>query len=279
MKGKLFVIGCGPGSVKHLTERAREAVTESNIVIGYKTYIGLVKELITTQEVISTGMSEEVERVQKAIKLAEEGNKVAVVSSGDAGVYGMAGLVYEVLAGRGWTRKTGVEVEIVPGISAVNSVASLLGAPVMHDSCTISLSDHLTPWKVIEKRLHAAAEADFVIALYNPRSKKRVRQIEEAQKILLKYKSPDTPVGIVKSAYREKEHIVVTTLGRMLEHEIGMLTTIIIGNSSTFIHDGKIITPRGYEKKYDLTEEEQPLKKHERLKEENEPWALHGGQP
>lgn len=277
MKGKLFVIGCGPGSVKHLTERAKEAVLESDIVIGYKTYIGLVRELLTTQEVISTGMSEEVERVQKAIKLAKEGNKVAVVSSGDAGLYGMAGLVYEVLSQQGWLEETGVEVEIVPGISAINSTASLLGAPVMHDSCTISLSDHLTPWEVIEKRLDAAAQADFVIALYNPKSKKRVKQIEEAQRILLKYKSPETPVGIVKSAYREKENVVITTLQDMLNHEIGMLTTIIIGNSSTFIYEGKIITPRGYEKKYHLTNEEQPLEMHERLKRENEPWALHGG--
>lgn len=277
MKGKLFVVGCGPGSVQHLTERAKEAVLESDIVIGYKTYIGLVRELLTTQEVISTGMSEEVERVQKAIKLAAEGHKVAVVSSGDAGVYGMAGLVYEVLSQQSWSEETGVEVEIVPGISAINSTASLLGAPVMHDSCTISLSDHLTPWKVIEKRLDAAAQADFVIALYNPKSKKRVKQIEEAQRILLKYKSPETPVGIVKSAYRAKENVVVTTLKEMLHHEIGMLTTVIIGNSSTFIHEGKIITPRGYEKKYDLTEEEQSLKQHERLKRENEPWALHEG--
>lgn len=277
MKGKLFVIGCGPGSVKHLTERAKEAVLESDIVIGYKTYIGLVRELLTTQEVISTGMSEEVERAQKAIKLAEEGHKVAVVSSGDAGVYGMAGLVYEVLSQQGWSEETGVKVEIVPGISAINSTASLLGAPVMHDSCTISLSDHLTPWEVIEKRIDAAAQADFVISLYNPKSKKRVKQIGEAQKILLKYKSPATPVGIVKSAYRDRENVVVTTLQDMLDHEIGMLTTIIIGNSSTFIYEGKIITPRGYEKKYHLTEEEQPLKMHERLKRENEPWALHEG--
>lgn len=278
MKGKLFVIGCGPGSMEHLTKRAIDAVRESDFIVGYKTYVNLIKDLITTQEIVSTGMSEEVERAQEAVKLAKTGKKVAVVSSGDAGVYGMAGLVYEVLTQQGWSGKTGVEVEIIPGVSAIHSSASLLGAPIMHDSCTVSLSDHLTPWEIIEKRLEAAAMSDFVIALYNPKSGKRTRQIEEAQRILLKYKSPDTPVGLVKSAYRQKQQIVITNLKEMLDHEIGMLTTVIIGNSATFVHDNKMITPRGYEKKYSLTDAEQALVKHERLKSEHEPWALHQGQ-
>ncbi|HHY73957.1 MAG TPA: precorrin-3B C(17)-methyltransferase [Bacillus bacterium] len=277
MSGKLIVIGFGPGSEKHFTERAKEGIAEADCILGYKTYIDLVKDLITDQEIISTGMSEEVERAQAAVKLAEQGRKVAVVSSGDAGVYGMAGLIYEVLVEKDWDSKTGVEVEIIPGISAINSCASLLGAPIMHDACTISLSDHLTPWELIAKRVEAAAIADFVIALYNPKSGRRTRQIEEAQRILLTYRSPHTPVGLVKSAYRERESVIVTTLGEMLEHEIGMLTTVIIGNSTTFLYSGKIITPRGYHRKYSLNTDEQRLQLHERLRQENEPWALHGG--
>lgn len=277
MSGKLIIIGFGPGSEKHFTERAKEGIAESDCILGYKTYIDLIEDLITDQEIISTGMSEEVARAQAAVSLAEKGRRVAVISSGDAGVYGMAGLIYEVLAEKGWKAQNGVEVEVIPGISAINSCASLLGAPIMHDSCTISLSDHLTPWEVIAKRVEAAAFADFVIALYNPKSGRRTRQIEEAQKILLKYRDPNTPVGLVKSAYRERESVIVTTLGGMLDHEIGMLSTVIIGNSSTFIYEGKIITPRGYQRKYSLDTEEQRLKLHERLQKENEPWALHGG--
>lgn len=277
MSGKLIIIGFGPGSVKHFTERAKEGIAESDCILGYKTYVDLIEDLITDQEIISTGMSEEVARAQAAVSLAEKGRKVAVISSGDAGVYGMAGLIYEVLAEKGWKAENGVEVEVIPGISSINSCASLLGAPIMHDSCTISLSDHLTPWEVIAKRVEAAAFADFVIALYNPKSGRRTRQIEEAQKILLKYRDPNTPVGLVKSAYRERESVIVTTLGEMLDHEIGMLSTAIIGNSSTFIYEGKIITPRGYQRKYSLDTEEQRLKLHERLQKENEPWALHGG--
>ncbi len=274
MKGKLLVIGFGPGYEKHITERAKEAIQESDIIIGYKTYIELIKGLITGKQIISTGMTEEVSRAQEAVKQAELGKKVAVISSGDAGVYGMAGLVYEVLIEKGWKRDTGVEVEVIPGISAINSCAALLGAPIMHDACTISLSDHLTPWTLIEKRIEAAAQADFVIALYNPKSGRRTKQIMEAQRILLKYRSPETPVGLVKSAFRDSQHIVLTSLRDMLEHEIGMLTTVIIGNSSTFLHDGLMITPRGYQRKYTLTEKVQPLKPHQRLQREAEPWAL-----
>ncbi|MCQ6274254.1 precorrin-3B C(17)-methyltransferase [Bacillus sp. V3B] len=278
MKGKLLIIGFGPGSVDHITQRAKDAIKESDYIVGYKTYVNLIEGLLTHQEIISTGMSEEVGRAQEAVRLAEEGRNVSVISSGDAGVYGMAGLVYEVLIKKGWNKETGVEVEVIPGISAINSCAALLGAPVMHDSCTISLSDHLTPWKMIEKRIEAAGQADFVIALYNPKSGKRTRQIEEAQRILLKYRSPQTPVGLVKSAFRDSQNVVITNLGEMLEHEIGMLTTVIIGNTSTSLYDNLMITPRGYQRKYTLEESEQPLKPHERLRRENEPWALHEGQ-
>jgi cobalt-factor III methyltransferase len=274
MSGKLFVIGFGPGSFDHITKRAREAIEESDVIIGYTTYVDLIRGLLTGQEIVSTGMTEEVSRAREAVRQAEAGKKVAVISSGDAGVYGMAGLVYEVLVEQGWTRANGVEVEVIPGISAINSCGALLGAPIMHDACTISLSDHLTPWELIAKRIDAAGQADFVIALYNPRSGRRTRQIVEAQRILLQYRSPDTPVGIVKSAYRDRERIELTTLANMLEHDIGMLTTVIIGNSSTFVYDGLMITPRGYQRKYTLTADEQALKPHQRLRVENEPWSL-----
>ncbi|MDF2959438.1 MAG: cobalt-precorrin-3B C(17)-methyltransferase [Paenibacillus sp.] len=274
MAGKLLIIGFGPGSFEHITKRAREALQESDVIIGYNTYVDLIRGLLTDQEIVRTGMTEEVSRAQEAVRQAETGKKVAVISSGDAGVYGMAGLVYEVLMEKGWRKEGGVEVEVIPGISAINSSASLLGAPVMHDACTISLSDHLTPWELIARRVEAAGQADFVIALYNPRSGRRTRQIVETQRILLKYRSPETPVGIVKSAYREREHVVLTNLRDMLDHDIGMLTTVIIGNSSTTVYDGLMITPRGYQRKYTLGAEVQPLRPHQRLQSQAEPWAL-----
>ncbi|MET3291066.1 UNVERIFIED_CONTAM: precorrin-3B C17-methyltransferase [Brevibacillus sp. OAP136] len=273
-KGKILLIGFGPGHYDHLTFRARQAIEESDSIIGYNTYVDLIRGLLTDQEIVRTGMTEEVSRAQEAVRQAEAGRTVAVISSGDAGVYGMAGLIYEVLVEKGWRAETGIDVEVIPGISAIQSCASLLGAPVMHDACTISLSDHLTPWATIAKRVEAAASADFVIALYNPRSGRRTRQIVETQRILLQHRSPDTPVGLVKSAYRDRQHVVLTRLADMLEHDIGMLTTVIIGNSTTFVYDGKMITPRGYQRKYTLVRDEQPLKPHQRLQAEAEPWAL-----
>ncbi|WP_311080473.1 precorrin-3B C(17)-methyltransferase [Paenibacillus polymyxa] len=276
--GKLLVIGFGPGDMEHITKRALDALAESEVIIGYNTYVDLIRPLLNGQEIVRTGMTEEVSRAQEAVRQAEMGKKVAVISSGDAGVYGMAGLVYEVLMQKGWRREDGVEVEVVPGISAIQSCASLLGAPVMHDACTISLSDHLTPWETIVKRVEAAASADFVIALYNPRSGRRTRQIVETQSILLRYRDPQTPVGLVKSAYRERQQVIVTTLEDMLNHDIGMLTTVIIGNSSTTVYDGLIVTPRGYQRKYTLDATEQALKPHQRLRTEAEPWSLDASQ-
>lgn len=274
-KGKLLLIGFGPGSEGHLTARAREAIAESRVILGYKTYVDLVRDLLREDQVVmEAGMTEEVARAQEAIRVVLEGKTAGVISSGDAGVYGMAGLVYEVMAEKGLTEQD-LQVEVIPGISAINSCASLLGAPIMHDACTISLSDHLTPWEVIARRVDAAAQADFVIAFYNPKSGRRTRQIEEARRILLQYRSPQTPVGLVKSAYRANQSVVVTDLEHMLEHEIGMLTTVVVGNTSTFVYDGKMVTPRGYHRKYTLDREEQNLKLHERLREEAEPWALH----
>ena len=274
MEGKILIVGFGPGSYGHITVRAREAIQESQVIIGYNTYVDLIRDLLTNQDIVRTGMTEEVSRAQKAVDLATEGKVVAVISSGDAGVYGMAGLVYEVLIERGWRDGENPLVEVIPGISAINSCAALLGAPIMHDSCTISLSDHLTPWAVIEKRIEAAASADFVIALYNPKSGRRTRQIAETQRILLQYRDPKTPVGLVKSAYRDRQHVVRTTLDDMLNHDIGMLTTVVIGNSSTFYYDELMITPRGYQRKYTLDTMEQRLRPGERLKPENEPWSL-----
>ncbi|OPG15490.1 precorrin-3B C(17)-methyltransferase [Ferroacidibacillus organovorans] len=274
MGGKILIVGFGPGSFEHITVRAREAIQESQVIIGYNTYVDLIRDLLIDQDIVRTGMTEEVSRAQKAVDLALEGRVVAVISSGDAGVYGMAGLVYEVLIERGWHTGDQPRVEVIPGISAIHSCAALLGAPIMHDACTISLSDHLTPWTVIEKRIEAAASADFVIALYNPKSGRRTRQIAETQRILLKYRDGKTPVGLVKSAYRDRQVVVRTTLDDMLNHDIGMLTTVIIGNTSTFYHDDLMITPRGYQRKYTLGRVEQRLRPGERLKPENEPWSL-----
>lgn len=274
MDGKILIVGFGPGGFAHTTVRAREAIQESQVIIGYNTYVDLIRDLLTSQDIVRTGMTEEVSRAQKAVDFAMEGKVVAVISSGDAGVYGMAGLIYEVLIERGWHSGDNPLVEVVPGISAINSCAALLGAPIMHDACTISLSDHLTPWTIIEKRIEAAASADFVIALYNPKSGRRTRQIAEAQRILLKYRDALTPVGLVKSAYRERQQVVRTTLQDMLNHDIGMLTTVIIGNASTFYHDDLMITPRGYHRKYTLDSVEQRLRPGERLRPENEPWSL-----
>jgi precorrin-3B C17-methyltransferase len=250
--GKLYLVGFGPGNHDHLTFRAKAAIGEAEVVIGYRTYIRLVRELIEGKEVHYTGMTEELERARKAVDFAYRGRRVALISSGDVGVYGMAGPALEILKERGWQPGCGVDVEVVPGVTALSACASVLGAPVVHDFAAISLSNHLTPWEVIVARIEAAARADYVIALYNPKSGRRTQQIVETQKILLRHRRPGTPVGIVKSGLRQGQHVVQTTLADMLNHEIGMLTTILIGNSTTFTYEGLMITPRGYQHKYDL---------------------------
>jgi len=250
--GKIMLVGIGPGSQAHMTQRARDAIAEADVIVGYVTYIKLVAELIEGKEVIRKGMTEELDRAVSALEAARAGKKVALISSGDAGVYGMAGPTYEVLFQSGWTPDDPVQVEIIPGASALNSCAALVGAPLTHDFCAISLSDLLTPWPVIARRLDAVAYADFVVALYNPKSGRRTRQIVEAQRLFLRHRRPDTPVAIVKSAYRRRERIEFTTLDRMAEADIGMLTTVLIGNSHTFVKGGLMVTPRGYANKYDL---------------------------
>ncbi len=185
---------------------------------------------------------------------------MALISSGDAGVYGMAGPTFEVLFQAGWTPESDIEVEIVPGASALNTCAALVGAPLTHDFCAISLSDLLTPWPTIARRLDAVAYSDFVVALYNPKSGRRTRQIQEAQRIFLRHRDPKTPVAIVKSAFRPKQRLEFTTLEKMAEADIGMLSTVLIGNSNTFIRDGLMVTPRGYANKYDVAEGERSTK-------------------
>ncbi|MBI2881606.1 MAG: precorrin-3B C(17)-methyltransferase, partial [Candidatus Tectomicrobia bacterium] len=232
------------------TFRAREAIAEAEVIIGYRTYVRLVKDLIQGKEVHYTGMTEELERARKAVNFAYLGRKVALISSGDIGIYGMAGPAIEILKERGWRPGCGVEFEVIPGVTALSSCGSVLGAPVMHDFVAISLSNLLTPWELIVRRIEAAGQGDFIVALYNPKSGRRTQQIVETQKILLKYKRPDTPVGIVKSGHRKGQRVVITTLADMLSHEIGMLTTIIVGNAATFVWEGMMITPRGYQNKY-----------------------------
>ena len=251
--GKIYLVGFGPGAQEHMSYRARAAIAEADVVIGYSTYIKLVQELLDGKEVIRKGMTEELDRCTEAHEHARQGKIVALISSGDIGVYGMAGPTYEVLLQSGWRPGEGIEVEVVPGATALSACAALVGAPLTHDFCSISLSDLLTPWPVIARRLEAAAHADFVGALYNPKSGRRTGQIVEAQRILLRHRSPDTPVAVVKSAYRQAQAIQMTNLAQMADCAIGMLTTVLIGNSSTFVQDGLMITPRGYANKYDGT--------------------------
>lgn len=250
-KGKILLVGFGPGAEEHMSLRARRAIAESDVVIGYSTYIKLVQDLLDGKEVIRKGMTEEIDRCVEAYEHAKRGKTVALVSSGDIGVYGMAGPTYEVLLQSGWTPGGDIDVEVIPGSTALSACASLVGAPLTHDFCSISLSDLLTPWPTIARRIEAAAHADFVIALYNPKSGRRTQQIVEAQRILLQYRKPDTPVAIVKSAYREAQDVQMVRLDAMKDYKIGMLTTVLVGNSHTFARDGLMITPRGYANKYD----------------------------
>ena len=250
-----------------MTVRAKEAVEKSDTVVGYSTYIRLVKTLLDDKEVISTGMTTEVERCREAIRLAAEGRVVALISSGDPGIYGMAGLVLELLnegseknphprplsrKGRGEREgetRLSFDLEIIPGVPAVCSAAASLGAPLMHDFAVISLSDLLTPWELIEKRLGLAAEGDFVISLYNPRSKGRPENLAKALEIVRRHRDGATPVGVVKDSAREGERITVTTLKDIPVEDVDMTTIIIIGNSKSYSFLDYIVTPRGYKGK------------------------------
>ncbi|MBU2599620.1 precorrin-3B C(17)-methyltransferase [bacterium] len=242
--GRLSIVGIGPGDMSLLCQRAREAIDGCEVIVGYKTYVSLLKELVNNKEIISSGMTEEIKRAKKAINKALEGKRVCVISSGDAGIYGMAGLILELLSEEEIGR---LEIEIIPGISAASGCAGLLGAPLMHDFAVISLSDLLTDMALIEQRIELTAQADFVIVLYNPKSKKRIEPLKSAWNILMRHRNPQTPVGIVRNAYRENQEIEITTLKEMLSSEkVDMLTTIIIGNSKTYVKGKFMITPRGY---------------------------------
>lgn len=244
--GKLLLIGTGPGDLSQMTPAAQSAICEADVIIGYTLYIDLIRSLFHPVQVIETSpITQERQRAERAIELAKKGLTIAVISSGDCGIYGMAGLVFEKLEEEDWNGHT-PSVTVYPGITALQAAASRVGAPLMHDFCTISLSDLLTPWEVIETRIIAAASADFVLALYNPKSATRTEQIRRTQEIFLHYRDKNTPVAIAHSVYRNTEKITLTTLGKMLEFPIDMLTVIIIGNKSTRFYENWMITPRGY---------------------------------
>jgi len=244
MSNKIWIVGLGPGLHEHMTPAAQDALKRAEVVVGYKTYIDLIKYFLRDKEVYASGMRKEIDRCKEVLDIANQGKSVALVSSGDAGVYGMAGIMLELVE----NEQADVEVIVIPGVSAANAAASTLGAPLMHDYCVISLSDLLTDWDAIKKRIACAGEGDFVISLYNPRSKGRPNNIVEARDILLKYRSPKTPVGIVTNAKRENETMVITDLENMCDEDINMFSMVIIGNSKTYVtQDGtKMITPRGY---------------------------------
>lgn len=239
--GHLWLVGLGPGGRDHLTPAAVEALQHAEVVVGYKPYLALVADLIDGKRLISSGMREEIPRAQAAIDAAMHGAAVAVVSTGDAGIYGMAGLVLELLPDN-----APVTVEVVPGITAAIAAAACLGAPLMNDFAVISLSDLMTPLPMIEQRLQAAAAGDFVIALYNPRSHRRHEPFARALAILRDHRTAETPVGLVRNALRDEQSVHITTLAALREDDVDMLTVLIIGNSTTVVKAGRMLTPRGY---------------------------------
>lgn len=237
---KLFLVGLGPGDPQGMTEAARAALEQAEVLCGYTVYLDLVKEQFPEKETYTTPMTRELERCQWAVNRAAQGKIVAMLCSGDAGVYGMAGPVLEL------AEEKNVEIEVVPGVTAAISGAAVLGAPLMHDFCVISLSDLLTPWETIARRLRCAAAGDFSIVLYNPRSKKRPEHLRRACQILLEEKSPDTVCGWVRNIGRVGQTHGVVTLGELGRMELDMFTTVFIGASSTKVIDGRMVTPRGY---------------------------------
>ncbi|MCF6247168.1 MAG: precorrin-3B C(17)-methyltransferase [Desulfobacula sp.] len=260
---KLYVIGTGPGSIDHMSCRAVEILKQVECVAGYTTYIKLVEELIKNKELISTGMMKEVERVKKAIEQAMAGKSCALISGGDSGIYAMAGLVFDICMHkkiniiRGATGSTPFDnnsllLEIIPGIPALAAGAAIVGAPLTHDFAAVSLSDLLTPWEKIQKRLTHAAIADFVIVLYNPKSKKRNWQLKRARELILEHREGSTPVGIVTGAMRENQALSFTTLDKLDTADIGMQTVVFIGSSASLRYMDFMFTPRGYTKKYEI---------------------------
>lgn len=236
--GKLYVIGIGPGGLEHMTLRAKEAIEESNIIVGYNKYIDMIKPLIEDKELFSTGMRGEEARCKKALQLSKEDNTVALISTGDSGIYGMAGLILQM--------QKDENVEIIPGVTASSAAGSVVGAPLMHDNCNISLSDLMTPYDLIKKRVRNAADADMIISLYNPRSKGRPYYLKEAIEIIKEYRDLNTPVAVVRHALRDGQEYKLFNLENFDEEVVDMFSIVIIGNSQSFVKEGKFITPRGY---------------------------------
>ncbi|MGN0264159.1 MAG: precorrin-3B C(17)-methyltransferase [Oliverpabstia sp.] len=238
---KLYVVGIGPGEYEQMTLKAIHALEKSDVIIGYTVYVDLVKEHFPGKEFMTTPMKKEVDRCVLAFEEAQKGKTVSMICSGDAGVYGMSGLMYEV-----GVNYPEVELEVIPGVTAATGGAAVLGAPLIHDFCLISLSDLLTPWEKIEARLLGASQADFVICLYNPSSKKRHDYLQKACDLMMKYKSENTVCGIVSQIGREGESYQVMTLKELRDTQVDMFTTVWVGNSQTKVVSGKMVTPRGY---------------------------------
>lgn len=241
MAGKIFIVGLGPGSEAYLTPQAASAIEKADLLCGYTLYIDLIKDRFPGKTAYTTPMTRELERCRWAVERAAEGHTVAMLCSGDAGVYGMAGPVLQLA--------DGVDVEVIPGITAALSGAALLGAPLMHDFCVISLSDLLTPWPLIEKRLEAAALGDFSLVLYNPMSRKRPDHLKKACELLLRHRRPETVCGWVRNIGREGEEAHILTLSELGESRLDMFTTVFVGSSATQNLGGRMVTPRGYENK------------------------------
>ena len=243
--GKIFVIGIGPGAYEQMTMKAFRALESCDTIIGYTVYIDLVKEYFPGKEFLTTPMRQEVDRCRLCFEEAKKGKAVAMICSGDAGVYGMSGLIFEI--GEEY-KDDETEIEVIPGVTAALSGSAVLGAPLVHDFAVISLSDLLTPWEKIERRLQAAAKADFCVSLYNPSSKKRKDYLKKAVDILLQWKKPDTVCGYVKNIGRAGEEYEICRLDELREKQVDMFTTVFIGNEETEVIHGKMVTPRGYEK-------------------------------
>lgn len=242
MSGKLYVVGFGPGSKGDMTFRAAKAIEDVDVVTGYTTYVNILKELFPDKVYKATGMMKEKDRCRMAIEDVMNGKSVAMVSSGDSGIYGMAGIIYQLVEEMG----ADIEVEVIPGITAASAASAILGAPLMHDLSIISLSDLMTPMETIMKRVDSAGQSDMIVCLYNPKSKGRSHNLSEAADILLRYRPSNTPVGIVRNAGRADQSKMITTLGSLKDADVDMLCTVIIGNSQTYVTGGRMITPRGY---------------------------------
>lgn len=235
--GKLYVIGIGPGGLEQMTLKARQAIEESEVVVGYIKYIKFIKPLLKDKIIFSNGMMGEEDRCREALRLSKD-KTVAVISTGDSGIYGMAGLVLEL--------KSDEVVEVIPGVTASSAAASIVGAPLMHDHCSISLSDLMTPYELIKKRVELSAQGDFVISLYNPKSKGRPHYLKENMEIIKSYRNGNTPIAVIKNALREGQEQRLFTLDTFDDSVVDMMSIVIIGNSQSYIKDGRFITPRGY---------------------------------